>query len=777
MQNRSYTLLAATTLLAALAACGSDSKSTSQPNSDVLKPTGTIQGTLTDAVTNAPIQNAVVSIGLASATTDALGQYTIKDVPATADSLNHTLSGTYIVSIDLQKAKNALDANAVYPKVAYSTADVSYTSLDDTNGTTPGAGSGTNHDTPVTGIVKGFQLKVGKLAATISGVLGAGLLGDCKDFVAAGASYTVQLVSKGSNNSSTGNADAVVASATTDASGAFSFTGVESLKAFQIRAFNADRTMVSFVKNPDTTKGGYIPGSLDVTAPADGQTEVLSLESNSAPAPIVCSADLRGPAIVKVTPAPGSDVTPAAATQVVFSFSEPVDGANPLFSTVPGVPGNLYEKIEVNYAGQKSGNVAYTLAWNSTFDALTVTLPTAPSGKYYVRLTNMAGLKDAAGNDASLGLCPDDAVVPSSYGLKADNDPDDCTAYFTTSGGPTAAAPTGLAILNLNLIDYAGVKPQLDWLPASGAKKYNVYRTVYQWPGYPVPVTGALAATAEAGTTKLVKAGVTDTEYPESEDLPFVESNNIPLAYVYTVTAVNSDGVENPVGVSVNASDKVAPQLSSLDFDRKVSGGTVVQEEEITLKFNELMNEPAAETFANYTVSSFPGFAASTITGAQYTAAGLVLTFDNIEWAVSSTNTCSTSVTGTDDVQAIPVNSATCVLYGATGTHATPVGDDQLCGTGTSAGVCAGADGVCNTVAASGDSQVTASGSVPKCVTEGPNKRLDVTLGGTDYRVHGLSGLKLGAGVTDVAGNPIDTRFDEIVFTYLNGSPVQAGPR
>lgn len=748
MQTRSLKwTLAATIVAAALAACnGSDKSYTSQPNPDALNPTGTIQGTLTDAVTQSPIQGATISIGVASATTDALGQFTLKNVPATLDAINETLSGAYVIAIDLQRANNVLETGAVYAKVAYSSVAVAYTSLDDTNGTVPGGGSGTNHDTPVTGIVKGISLTVGKLDATIDGVVA-----DCKNVGPVGAGFTVQLVSTASDNSSTGAPGNVVATATTSDAGAFSFPNVEALRGFKICAFNADQSLAN------------TPTCTSVVAPADRQTRILSIEA--ATAPKVCATDARGPAVASLTVEPGADLAPAAATAVGFHFAEAVDARNPLFSTIPGVPGNLFDNIEVVYAGQKSGNVAYDLAWNDAHDTLTVTFATAPSGKYYVRLKNMLGLQDANEKPATLGVCPDDSKVPGSYGLTVDADNDDCTVFFTTSGAPTAAAPTGLAVLNLNAIDASGAA-QLDWLPATGAKKYDIYRTVYQWPGYPVPVTGALAATAEAGTTTLVQKGLTATEWTDAV-IGLVESDSIPLAVVYTVKSVNSDGVESSAGVSVNVSDKISPRLTGFAFgaiDAAHHYG-----DQVTLEFGERMNEIAAETFANYTVTSFPGFTTPAIASAQYTGTSVTLVFDNIEYAVSSTGVCTTDVAtaaASDDVQGLPPDAATCVRAGSDNTlSTTATGDDVACTGSTAAlsGICAGADGVCNTTAAGGDVQATPAGSIPKCVLEGPNHRIDVPLAGADYLVSGFSGLKLGAGVTDVAGNPIDVTTDEVV--------------
>jgi hypothetical protein len=478
-----------------------------------------------------------------------------------------------------------------------------------------------------------------------------------------------------------------------------------------------------------------------------------------------------------VSPEPGSDVAPGAATAVTIQLDEAVDAANPLFSTTPGVPGNLYERVEVLYAGNKlagagSGNVAFGLAWNEGHDLLTVTFDTAPSGMYVVRLGGMLGLTDANLRAATRGVCPDDASMPGDYGLVPLAGSNDCAVFFTTNGGPTAAAPTGLAVLNLNAMDMTGA-PHLDWLPASGAKTYDVYRTAYQWPGYPVAATGAIAASAEAGTTLRVATGITATEFTDST-LGFVESQSIPLAYVYTVKSVNSDGIASATGVSVNVSDKVAPTLTGFSFSDNYSASQG-HGEVVWLVFSELMDEGAAETLASYAATAFDGFATPALSGAQAVVSGgatrLTLTFGDIEYAISAAGVCSTTVTasGSDDVQAIAAGSATCVQAGADTTLETAVAaGDVACGTAGTAGhgICAGADGVCNTVAAATDTQITTAGRMPKCVTQGPNGRIDVNAAGADDLVSGLSGLTIGTGVTDVAGNPVSATTRQVTVTY-----------
>ena len=224
------------------------------PNPNTLMPTGTIQGVLRDSVTNEPIVGAVVDIGIAKATTTETGQFVIKDVPATKStgaSGAGSDSSPYQVTIDLRNVKQATGA-AKYPSFAFAEADVAYSSLND--GSNDAGTSSSNHDTPVTGLTAPMRLTVGKLAAGIKGTVIKGT-----DYKAVGAGYTVKLVSVASEandefssypNSTTGNSSNdqekylngnVVATTTTDATGAFTFSGIESLHDFRIEVINVLR--------------------------------------------------------------------------------------------------------------------------------------------------------------------------------------------------------------------------------------------------------------------------------------------------------------------------------------------------------------------------------------------------------------------------------------------------------------------------------------------------------------------------------------------------------
>lgn len=770
---RRVSVLVALLAAAGIAGCkGSDSTSTSvsAPGPSILAPTGTIQGRLTDRVTQQPIVGAVLSIGLSAAATDANGQFVIPNVPATVDQVNGNVSGSYYVTIDLQRVSSpvAMGSNPAiaYPKFAYKQVYVEYTSLDDTNGSTPGAGSGSNHDTPVVGLVAGFDLDVAKLAAAVKGVV-YGCANTAGYLSPMGAGYTVRLLSGGSDNSASGADGYVVAVTSTDTAGEFLFSNVESLQSFGIQAVDATASF----RTPITAASSL----------ADGLTTSVQILH-------ACSTDVLGPIVTAVSPEAGADVSPATTTVVTFTFNEAIK-QTALTSTIPGIPGNLYDTIEVHYAGDKAGNVAYTLGWNETRTQLSVAFATAPSGKYWIRLVNLDGgvLTDQWGNAAGMGMCPDDGTVPATYGLTANVGANDCTAYFTTSGAPTAAAPTGLAVINANLLNATGTTPVLDWLPATGAKAYNVYRTCYQWPTYPVGATGSVGASAEAGTEELLTATpIAATQYTPGAALPLIEGDSIPLACTYTVKSVNSDRIENPVGVSVNVSDKVAPRISTAALPVNTNPPNALYTDasnQMTVTFDEAMNETAAETLANWTFTARPGgttagelWPVPVAASVQYLGGVATFTFSQLAYAIVPTSgVCPAGLTpATGDTTVITANTPTCIAAGANTTlESTVAATDVACGTG----ICAGADLVCDSTVLGGsdDVVVTRTGGIPRCVISGTAGGILATTapGGTTI-LSSIAGVAAGAAITDVAGNPVNPNFDTVRVTPVG--VVTVGP-
>ncbi len=600
-----------------LAGCGDDqsvSNAVGVPNPNALMPTGTIQGTLVDAVTNEPIVGAVVDIGIAKATTSETGQFVISNVPATTTNLapagGAAGTGAYDVTIDLRQVKAAA-SGAKYPDFSYSSAAVSYTTLAD------GTGASSNHATPVTGLVAPISLTVGKLAAGIKGVVAK-----TSTFKAAGAGYTVKLVSidgcgdaslgdtcstagngastNGSATSGKGGTGAnehVVAMVTTKEDGAFSFEKIESLQLFRIDVVNAD---------------GTERGSERVKSPADDQIKTLLIQrgglavpvADGAVLPVDDAADLRtvfvsttdtlAPTLLSVSPEDGFDVPAATGSvDVKFTFSEPIKAtpyAKALTAASVGDAGGLYNNVLVNFNGAKAGNIPHTLAWNAAMTELTVTIPNvAKASKYSVAIAGVAGqLMDM--NDVLL------AALPAAK----------ATINFSTNGAATPAAVTTVAVTNRASLNAAGV-PTVDWLPVASAKSYNVYRAKalaggaygeYQRIGHAVT-----SDFADDGAQVLnVMPGI--NKYELSVDPVIFADNGLKVTYKYMVRPVSYDNVElltaadgtDTSGVNV-AQDNMTPAVAFMPT-------LVTTSKTVTVTFNEPMDEASAETLANYVLTA-----------------------------------------------------------------------------------------------------------------------------------------------------------------------------
>lgn len=577
------------------------STSVTGPNASILVPTGTLQGVLVDRVTNKPIVGAIVDIGVTQATTNSTGGFVLSNVPATTDPAGTGgVSGNYIVTIDLRNVSSPVNmadpaATPRYPEFSYADAQVSYSTLNDTdNG---GGANATNHDTPVNGLVASLPLQVGKLSTTISGVVAY----DGSKQVASDQTWYVLLVSTNSapfcdspacygSDSSVGVNQNVISKLTVTSGGAssFSFANVEARAKMHIIAYNAAQTYY---------------GSQEFQAPGDGETKVLVIQHDDATLDnstvFVKQVDALAPVIITVSPEDKSDITPGA-TNVVFTFSEPIlKNAYTEGLTVSAASG-IHKDVTVNYNGVKASNIAHTLAWNTAYTTLTVGLPSvAGSSKYTVDISAVQITdvnKNAVTNLAAKGVI-----------------------NFTTNGGANAQAPLSVVDLLAPQDWNAGVN--LDWLASSGAKKYNVYKRTVQWPG--------VTAYEQVGQWKLLHTAATttacyttaNTDFSDSEGL--VEGGNIQLRADYKVHGVNSDCVESAASYTVQVLDAVAPTQtaqSSTGFPTMMSNNT-----NIRLFFSEPLQEGLAETTANYAMQL------NTISGASTTPSTNVAVYGVID--------------------------------------------------------------------------------------------------------------------------------------------------
>ncbi|MFA6015104.1 MAG: Ig-like domain-containing protein [Gallionellaceae bacterium] len=708
-----------------------------------ITPVGTLQGVLIDAMTQQPIVGAIVDVGLSRATTNADGQFVLANLPANNAG---TLTGNYEVSINLKGVTSPVNMADItiknrYPDFVFQQAVVSYV-------------SDVGH--PLTGVAKGYQFAVGKLAATISGEV----TDENGRPVAAGYKVTLHSAQSAQNSATGGisgqqnavsgvvNTDStsgnVVSTATTDASGKFTFANIEAGGKFTLSAQDIAYTVF---------------GELALTAPAEMATRTLSFQNGDSI--VVKSTDSISPKVVSVTPEHNSDITPGA-TDVVFTFSEPIKQTTVVKDISPSNPNGLYSLVDVNFIGAKprASNMEHSMAWSSDRKQLTVSLPVmGASSMYTVDISRaQAELKDDAGNSVAAIA---GGATKYSTNLAVD---------FTTKGGATVAAPV-IALVNDASINAAStttgaaVKPTLDWLPVSGAKGYKVYRTMSQVWG---------ATTISHPTELITPTTITSTNFTDTfAGLDYVENTDIKLTYSYSVRSVNSDAIESAASNAVTADDMVAPSL--LTGGAVVCGSAAVcsagKVTSITIPFDERMEKLSTTTATNFT-SPVTGIAFSGVSYDSVNKKATLTLNPQISPAIIPYATVTTGIDGKcqttaaiGDNQVIAVgkgiSNSTCIRATSPGnllTATVAVGsDDVVTGAGTALGnVSSGPDGICQTTAAVGDTQVIAVGngqanSTAIILTSGA---ASITVFGDDIN-NAAGGVVIVSGVKDVAGNSV----------------------
>lgn len=591
--------------------------------------TGTIEGTLRDRGTNDPIVGAVIDIGVASATTNSNGTFAMYNITVPVDANNQATVSSYKAMINLSGVSSPVNmgnaaATPRYSKSVYTEIAVSYTPV-----YTAAPAASAVIPTPANGLIAAVDLKVGKLASTITGTLGNSSL------QAVGSGWTVNLLSAANTaTTGTGATGNIVLSAVTDANGVYTFANIESGQLFTISAFN---TPASLPAVPYAGTQTYI-GTKAVTALSDGQTKVLSLQgSNTASvndAVLVSSVDTIPPIIAKVTPEYNSDNAAVAAgttsIDVVFTFSEPIL-QTALTNASSVVTGSLYDLVAVSRTGSKSGNIAHSLAWNSTFTTLTVTIPNLAIASWYsvdlAPALTATLLKDMSGNGFAGSTDPKKTLVFSTYGS------------LTPSAGPT-----GFVTTNAAPFDFNTATASFDWLPVSGAKSYNLYRQ-QTLNGAVIQGYQYLANfTASEGSDSL--AAISST--------PFVSADQNKLAYNYIVKAVSLDNIESLASVDVvSISDTTKPTVAI-----PANAGNVVT---LTVVFSEPVNEVAAETNANYVFGGATPPVLSTTRGAvlQADRRTVILTFSP---AAASTVT-TLSIANVTDIAGNVMTSSAAVTF------------------------------------------------------------------------------------------------------------------
>ncbi|MBI3358013.1 MAG: hypothetical protein HY037_00235 [Nitrospirae bacterium] len=622
-------------LFIALGGCTEGDRATqtsiSSPSASAFQPKGTIQGKVRDTVTLQPIVNALVSIGLAKTTTDEQGQYILENVPATTDALNGTINGKYDITVDLRGVTSPVNMASAftgrYPDFRYQDVEVKYTSLhdsspcpdpsDDNDSLDDCGANNTNHDTPVDGLVANADVNVGKLASNIKGVV-AGCSESIGDFFTPVPGATVTLSAYysmyGGGNSGTGSYGNVVATAVTNANGEFTINNIEAGQYFTIEAVNSTTTPT---KKDSST----------VATPSDGQTLFLLVQDNNALH--LCTTDAHGPTITAVSPEPGSDQA-AGPTDVTFTFSEPVKQNVAAGIDPSNADNNLFGSIDVEFLGNKGGNVPYTLTWNASSTILTVSFTTGTSGVYEVFLP-LDGLVDENLIPAALGVCPSDG--------------NNCLVSFTTNGGPVPATPV-LTLVNAGGLNEANKNTTgiFDWPQVSGAKTYNMYCRTDQ-----IYFDGSV----QLGTFELVSS-------PEvsNEDIFFGTflgaGGQHALQYACKVRGVNSDKVEGPDSNTKTAKDAIGPKMVKDSIVYTENSDTVPKVIGVQISFNEPLDETTAETIGNYLFSGItdpPAVTAAEQTTVFVTGNTVILTVNGTKTLDELKATDSTlTVTGVKDV-------------------------------------------------------------------------------------------------------------------------------
>jgi hypothetical protein len=589
-----------------------NTNSVGSPNPNPFQPKGTVTGVLVDACTNEPIANADVYIMDKKATTNSVGMFTIKKVPAnTAVGSESTAGGdtllanglysheTYNVVIDLSKVnaeRAKLLGASLYPSIAYHTVKVSYTSLGETSDGT--ATTSTNHDTPVDGFVANIKPMVGKLSATLNIEAVNGYNGS----VLSGA--TVQLISlspfDGINtpNNVTGNLVNTIATATTGADGKVSFHNVEAKHIFYAKVTWTDPVTghVWTGREGFGNQNGTIENIPVVWTECDGTaTNFYTVGPNP---PIKCfdeQEDNIPPYIQSVSPANLADIAESDAQTVVFTFSEVLQPTQYLLNTTPesSVAGGIYKDIIVNYDGPKAGNMAYTLAWDSVTapKVLTVTFATAKSSRYTVDMKDVianANVMDTNGNLAN------DALPALRDAFKK--------ITFTTGGGLDVVAP---------VVNRVGTTNNIEWLPVANAQFYRVYiaevrdGVVY---GYET-VYGTGGSSHETAFTTFDVGALLPT--------PPFNAGELKLSYLVKVVTVNSDGTESAASAPVTIDDKDRPVVVTATGRGVIAadpGANATITGTLVVTFSEVMNKTTINTASAYSFSFSGATVAVTVT-------------------------------------------------------------------------------------------------------------------------------------------------------------------
>jgi hypothetical protein len=268
------------------------------------------------------------------------------------------------------------------------------------------------------------------------------------------------------------------------------------------------------------------------------------------------------------------------------------------------------------------------------------------------------------------------------------------------------------------------------------------------------------------------------------------------------VVGVDADGLEGPASNTVTASDTVAPRIVAIDplsplvsVTEAIAGGL----DYFQVQFREPMVKSEIQNVANWTLNpdAFPGATPPTITSVVYDEYNFVATVHlsaalaNIQMGSISTGPngiCESLVLpGSHDDQVIQLGygapNTACVTSTASHSVTTAFAsdDNQRINVGVTADagqviIDSGGNGICETVAGANEEQTIQQGVVLSAVpgatlgnglanqvavTAGIGFSLETTPAGDDVLANAPVFVTV-SGVTDVAGNAINTSYDAI---------------
>ena len=534
------TLLAMFTIMAG---CTGDTNTNATPTA-----TDFIAGTVRDVVTGAPLANVTVKNGVASAVTDVNGLFNLGGFPVPIGANDGTPA--YAVAIT--------NLPAGYPTVAYRAVTV--------------ASGGANN------------LFVGLANATVTGII---LNNNGTPAVGAKVFLSYDTAAAGVAGPDFTAVSAL--SATTSATGTYTFTGVEVGSRIHIAAEDSTG-MFSIATNPDPTVS-LVNGSTLIVAPLsfnldpDGFTVLHPTISVGGAAPTTSFTNVG-----------------SGSTVIEYVLNTPIAQTN--FTAAPNAANTAFVGIG---AVKVPFTITYKLNASTQITAIDVTFTTGASSLYTVNLGDPTG---ASLNVVVLGSFLNNIGV--AVGAPAGK------VIFSTDSG---TVPAAIPLLSRPL---ATVSPApsndltFSWQPISGASGFNVYAQRIEG-GVTFPLVLVTSLPDTQTTYTLIPTAVGGPF--SSAQFAFADFIN-PVTFSVQVHPVGSDLAENPAlnSTSLSLTDRYLPFVTLTTARPTVVavGGIAVNGTltgTTTFTFSEQMSPTSVQTAANFIATGLPALPA----GATFT--------------------------------------------------------------------------------------------------------------------------------------------------------------